>query len=70
MALQTARIAELERDRVVQIARIDALQLQAAEIAALKQQMAQIARMQQAARLSDGTGTVAALEAASVATIQ
>ncbi len=46
MTQQARRIAELEQDRLLQLARIDALESQAAEIALLKQQMTQIARRQ------------------------
>jgi hypothetical protein len=46
MSQQAKRIAELEQDRRVQLARIEALESQAAEIALLKQQMTQIVRRQ------------------------
>jgi len=49
MARQTTRIAELEQDRRVQIARIDALGQQATEVAMLRQQVAQLALQQQQA---------------------
>jgi len=50
---QTKRVAELERDRSAQMARIEALEQQASEFAALKQQVAQMAQAQAyAARLA------------------
>jgi len=53
MSKQATRIAELEQDRRTQVARIDALEMQALEVGTLKLQMAQVAQMQQQASRRD-----------------
>jgi len=58
---QTTRIAELERDRQVQLARIEALETRESELALLKQQAAQLALLQrQVAQLAADRAQLAA----------
>lgn len=59
LATQAERIAELEKDRQMQTARIDMLERQSAEIVALKKQVAEIARVRRQARVSEAMVEVA-----------
>ena len=68
LSSQTTRIAELERDRQAQIARVDSLEQQTLEIAALKHQVAQLARrQQQTAGLAKAASRPGPLETAKLA---
>ena len=64
---QAARVTDLERDRLVQMARISALEMQAADVATLKQQVAEIAELKlqlsKLARFQQQSASLAALSA-------